>query len=49
MIAAVQGFLAAHPELPSVETARLQAIVPELNDPDTLAQFVRALNLSVVG
>ena len=44
-----QTFINAHPEIAYFDAAQVQALVPELADPTVFQQFLRALNLSVVG
>jgi len=44
-----QTFINAHPEIAYFDVAQVQALVPELADATVFQQFLRALNLSVVG
>jgi hypothetical protein len=49
ILAQAQTFINSHPEIAYFDAAQVQALVPELADPNTFQQFLRALNLSVVG
>lgn len=44
-----QNFINNHPEIAYFDVAQVQTLVPELADAATFQQFLRALNLSVVG
>lgn len=49
ILTTAQAFMTNHPEVAYFDVAQVQALVPELADENTLRQFLRALNLSVVG
>jgi hypothetical protein len=49
ILAAAQTFINSHPEIAYFDVAQVQALVPELADATVFQQFLRALNLSVVG
>lgn len=44
-----QNYINSHPEIAYFDVAQVQALIPELADQTVLQQFLRALNLSVVG
>lgn len=44
-----QTFINAHPEIAYFDVAQVQTLVPELADQTVFLQFLRALNLSLVG
>lgn len=49
IITAAQTYINAHPEIAYFDVAQVQALIPELADSTVFQQFLRALNLSVVG
>lgn len=49
ILTAAQNFINNHPEIAYFEVAQVQSLVPELADAAVFQQFLRALNLSLVG
>jgi len=49
ILAAAQNFINNHPEIAYFDADQVQKLVPELADQNTFQQFLRALNLSIVG
>lgn len=49
MLSQAQAYIASHPDVAYFDAAQVQALMPELADPELFQKFLRALNLSVVG
>lgn len=49
ILTAAQNFMNNHPEIAYFDVDQVKSLVPELADAAVFQQFIRALNLSLVG